>query len=119
MIKTWKHLKGAGDSPGTQVYEIVFVRGQYELKAEVKVSAQYPVEAPHFVLSFVSHPPPAPHPVVPGIKVDPVAATLAEGERYANNNLKAIEAEVNESGSELELWIWLWLSQSHFNVVRL
>jgi len=95
-IVKWSQVEDAQvDEPDTKVFELTLQRGDYKLRACVTLTPDYPVQPPRVQLAFVAHPQPKPHAAVPGIKLDPVAEKLAIEGEPTNNNLEAIEKEIN------------------------
>jgi THO complex subunit 5 len=94
-LVTWQLL---GDSQ----YRVQLDRGDYSLEGLIEVSAEYPVRAPSFKLSFCKHPEGGDRPCIKGAVVDQAASQLTSGpSNTTNNDLEAMEEELNVHYEEL------------------
>eukprot|EP00656_Telonema_subtile_P022967 TRINITY_DN2425_c0_g1_i5.p1 TRINITY_DN2425_c0_g1~~TRINITY_DN2425_c0_g1_i5.p1 ORF type:complete len:554 (-),score=185.66 TRINITY_DN2425_c0_g1_i5:45-1706(-) len=93
-IASWSELEDSN-------YELQMTRGEYTLQARIQVSSEYPVRAPSFALSFAKHPDPVPRPEISGVPMDPAAVALLHKADPTNNDLQAMEEEVNVFYDEL------------------
>jgi len=92
----------AWEAQGDSLYKVQLDRGDYSLQAMIEVSAEYPVRAPSFKLSFCKHPEGADRPSITGAVVDQAASQLVSAaSNTTNNDLEAMEEELNVHYQEL------------------